>query len=46
MRVFARHLVLALAEDFDLAEVANVFFLAAQRAHTAVETGHREGHGP
>jgi hypothetical protein len=41
VRVFARFLVLA--EDFDLAEVADVLILAAQLARRAVEIRDRRG---
>jgi hypothetical protein len=37
VRVLGRHLILTLAEDFDLAEVADVLALAAQLARRAVE---------
>ena len=37
VRILARNLVLALAEDFDLAEAADVFSVAAQLARKAVE---------
>jgi hypothetical protein len=36
-RVLARHLVIALAEDFDLAEVADALTIGALPARTAVE---------
>ena len=45
-RILVRHLVLALAEDCDLAEVADVLSVAAQLARRAVELRGRDGHGP
>jgi hypothetical protein len=42
--ILVRHLVLALAEDSDLAEVADVLSVAGQLARRAVGLRGRDGH--